>query len=223
MLLFAFFFFFLIKGEWRKAAIIYREQPSKRGWLRNNQNIMTWKLIMLTHSVSETFLVSPYGEYSWNFSFEGNLTEHSSPHWIIDGFIAQVESSRPSDCRDNDAEVGTQKDTPKVINTRHSNDLPERKRDVHIDYHSPSDCDGVKMGWRRVNGSRRWWIDGELYRRSRAHRSPFKNHIISWESLKKNVCRACLFHKMTLWVCESSGWWGFVTIFSSSTHQFTDL
>lgn len=91
---------------------------------------------MLTYSVSETFSVTPSAEYLWNFSFEGNLTEHSSPHWIIDGFIAQVESSRPSDCRDNDAEAGIQKDTPKVISTRHSNDLPERKRDVHIDYHS---------------------------------------------------------------------------------------
>lgn len=191
--------------------------------------ILRLKLIMLTYSVSETFSVTLYGEYSWHISpplffSPGNLTEHSSPPWIIDGFIAQVESSRPLDCRDNDAEAGAQKDTPKVISARHSNDLSERKRDVHMDYRSPSDCTGVKMGWRQVNGSR-WWIDWELDRHSRAHRSPFKNDIISQESLKKDGSVAGVFFLTWLffWVRESSGWWGFVAIFSSTTHPFPDL
>lgn len=82
---------------------------------------------MLTHSVSEAFSVTPSKEYSWYFSFEWNLTEQSSPRWIIDGFIAQVESSRPSDCRDNDAEAGAREDTPEVISTRRSKRFAREK------------------------------------------------------------------------------------------------
>lgn len=126
--------------------------------------------------------------------------------------------------------AGGRKDTPKVISTRHSNDLLERKRDVHIDYHSASDCHGVKMGWRRVNGSRRWWIDGELYRHSQATEAPSKIALFPRRKMFIEPSFFILFYfnfifinKMTLWVCESSGWWGFVAIFTSTAHQFAGL
>lgn len=60
----------------------------------------------------------------------------------------------------------------------------------------------LKMGWSRVNGSRRWWIDGELYQHSQAHRSSFKNRIISQEaSCLKNVWSVCLFFIKWHWGC----------------------